>query len=359
MSATALLRAEQESVRRRHRHLHVGQPVPLRHLSANPHGHQVRGPGPERECLMNAVIERILSARHPRTARKRRAVECRSSLNALAAARSAAAASCRRPSPWAAAWCWPLASVRKMPMRSRRRRPVLPRPAGPPPGPAFNPGAYVTHRAGWKDHAAVEEPGNRPGHQDCLRRHPGRRAGCQVVRCHRRTGADQFGRLRRAVRWRFAVDSAWPSTRCAVLALALAPCWWPLPPRNGACRRARSPRPNSVVTHAASNRSMSYGQLATAAAAMPVPNPQQLKLKDRKDWKIMGTRVTGVDNVEAGDRPAVVRRGRAAAQHEGGGVPEVPRRGRQGRHGQRRRNPQAAGRGRCLHRRRHGPWHRK
>ena len=43
---------------------------------------------------------------------------------------------------------------------------------------------------------------------------------------------------------------------------------------------------------------MSYGQLATKAAAMPVPDPQQLKLKDRKDWKIMGTRVTGVDNVE-------------------------------------------------------------
>ncbi|MEY2854903.1 MAG: hypothetical protein RL030_2035, partial [Pseudomonadota bacterium] len=54
----------------------------------------------------------------------------------------------------------------------------------------------------------------------------------------------------------------------------------------------------SVVTHAASRRSMGYGQLATKAAGMPVPNPQQLKLKDKKDWKIMGTRVTGVDNVK-------------------------------------------------------------
>ena len=36
----------------------------------------------------------------------------------------------------------------------------------------------------------------------------------------------------------------------------------------------------SVVTHAASRRSMSYGQLATAAASMPVPSPQQLKLKE-------------------------------------------------------------------------------
>jgi isoquinoline 1-oxidoreductase beta subunit len=53
----------------------------------------------------------------------------------------------------------------------------------------------------------------------------------------------------------------------------------------------------SVVTHAASRRSMGYGQLATKAASMPVPNPQQLKLKDKKDWKLMGTRVTGVDNL--------------------------------------------------------------
>ena len=52
----------------------------------------------------------------------------------------------------------------------------------------------------------------------------------------------------------------------------------------------------SVVTHAASSRSLSYGQLATAAAAMPVPTAASLKLKDRKDWKLMGKRITGVDN---------------------------------------------------------------
>jgi isoquinoline 1-oxidoreductase beta subunit len=52
----------------------------------------------------------------------------------------------------------------------------------------------------------------------------------------------------------------------------------------------------SVVTHAASRRSLSYGQLATAAAAMPVPAASALKLKDRKDWKLMGKRITGVDN---------------------------------------------------------------
>jgi isoquinoline 1-oxidoreductase beta subunit len=52
----------------------------------------------------------------------------------------------------------------------------------------------------------------------------------------------------------------------------------------------------SVVMHAASNRKASYGSLATAAAAMPVPAAADLKLKDKKDWTLMGTRVTGVDN---------------------------------------------------------------
>jgi isoquinoline 1-oxidoreductase beta subunit len=47
-----------------------------------------------------------------------------------------------------------------------------------------------------------------------------------------------------------------------------------------------------VCTHAGSRRSMSYGQLATAAAAMPVPAVADLKLKDKKDFKIMGTRRT-------------------------------------------------------------------
>jgi isoquinoline 1-oxidoreductase beta subunit len=54
----------------------------------------------------------------------------------------------------------------------------------------------------------------------------------------------------------------------------------------------------SVVMHAASNRKASYGSLATAAAAMPVPAAADLKLKDKKDWTLMGTRVTGVDNLQ-------------------------------------------------------------
>lgn len=55
---------------------------------------------------------------------------------------------------------------------------------------------------------------------------------------------------------------------------------------------------NSVVTHQASGRSLGYGELANRAAALPVPDEKSLKLKDRKDFTLIGTRVTGVDNLQ-------------------------------------------------------------
>ena len=55
---------------------------------------------------------------------------------------------------------------------------------------------------------------------------------------------------------------------------------------------------DSTVIHAASARKASYGSLATAAAAMPLPaDPKALKLKERKDYKLIGKRFTGVDNL--------------------------------------------------------------
>ena len=52
----------------------------------------------------------------------------------------------------------------------------------------------------------------------------------------------------------------------------------------------------SVVSHAGSGKSATYGELAAKAAALPVPDAKTLKLKERKDYALLGQRITGVDN---------------------------------------------------------------
>src|SRR4030095_13933731 len=49
------------------------------------------------------------------------------------------------------------------------------------------------------------------------------------------------------------------------------------------------------VSHAASNRSASYGEFAADAAKMPVPTLTTVKLKDPKDYRIIGTKQKGLD----------------------------------------------------------------
>ncbi|WP_027800087.1 xanthine dehydrogenase family protein molybdopterin-binding subunit [Paraburkholderia dilworthii] len=57
------------------------------------------------------------------------------------------------------------------------------------------------------------------------------------------------------------------------------------------------------VIHAASNRSIGYGQLVDAAAKLPVP--QNVPLKDPKDFKIIGTAVKRLDSPEKVDGTAI------------------------------------------------------
>jgi isoquinoline 1-oxidoreductase subunit beta len=64
---------------------------------------------------------------------------------------------------------------------------------------------------------------------------------------------------------------------------------WKVPAAD--CRAA-----NSVITHAASGRSTSFGKVAEAAGKLPVPT--SVALKDPKDWKLIGKRVKRLDTVE-------------------------------------------------------------
>ena len=67
-------------------------------------------------------------------------------------------------------------------------------------------------------------------------------------------------------------------------------------PGSGRWIRRRLPRGNSVLTHAASGKSATYGSLAAAAAKMPVPDPKSLKLKTRAEYRLIGKRFRGVDD---------------------------------------------------------------
>jgi isoquinoline 1-oxidoreductase subunit beta len=53
-----------------------------------------------------------------------------------------------------------------------------------------------------------------------------------------------------------------------------------------------------VVTHAASNRSASFGKLAPAAAKLTPMDAKDIKLKDAKDWTIAGKRLARLDTVD-------------------------------------------------------------
>ena len=53
---------------------------------------------------------------------------------------------------------------------------------------------------------------------------------------------------------------------------------------------------DSVLTHAASGKTATYGSLAVAAAKMPVPDAKSLTFKKRSEYRLLGRRHRGVDD---------------------------------------------------------------
>ena len=53
---------------------------------------------------------------------------------------------------------------------------------------------------------------------------------------------------------------------------------------------------DSAVHHLASGRQLDYGKLVEKASTLPVPAPEAVILKDAKDYKLLGTRIGGIDN---------------------------------------------------------------
>lgn len=91
-----------------------------------------------------------------------------------------------------------------------------------------------------------------------------------------------------------SIPSSWDQLRQAgavarAMLVAAAAQEWGVPA--GECQTEKS-----TVIHRRSGQRLGYGELANKAAALPVPDAKSLVLKKRADYKLLGTRVTGVDN---------------------------------------------------------------
>lgn len=54
---------------------------------------------------------------------------------------------------------------------------------------------------------------------------------------------------------------------------------------------------HGTVIHPLAERRLTYGELASRAAVLPLPDERNVRLKNPRDFKLIGTRVGGVDNV--------------------------------------------------------------
>ena len=62
---------------------------------------------------------------------------------------------------------------------------------------------------------------------------------------------------------------------------------------------------NSLITHATSGRSLTYGAVAADAAGLLPPDPDTIKLRDPKEWKLIGKPIPRIEGPEKVDGSAV------------------------------------------------------
>ncbi len=91
-----------------------------------------------------------------------------------------------------------------------------------------------------------------------------------------------------------SVPSSWDALRRAgavarAMLVSAAAARWDV--EASACRTE-----NSAVIHSATNRRVSYFDVANDAAKLRVPDAAKIPLKTRKQYRLIGTRVSGVDN---------------------------------------------------------------
>ena len=110
---------------------------------------------------------------------------------------------------------------------------------------------------------------------------------------------------------------------------------------------------NSSVVHKQSNRRLGYGELANKAAALPVPDEKSLKLKERKDYKLLGKRITGVDNRMIVTGQPLFGIDQVVPGMHYAVFEKCPAIGGKVARSEPRRDPQAARRDACVRRRRH------